>query len=51
MVPKWRLKWDSNMRPFGHKAPNLPHDYDGETRNYLSSEIVIVTGYFYSAYV
>src|SRR6218665_372102 len=23
-VPTWRLEWDSNLRPFGRKAPNLP---------------------------
>src|SRR6218665_588527 len=23
-VPMWRLEWDSNLRPSGHKAPNLP---------------------------
>ena len=23
-VPMWRLEWDSNLRPSGHKASNLP---------------------------
>ena len=23
-VPTWRLQWDSNLRPSGRKAPNLP---------------------------
>jgi len=23
-VPTWWLEWDSNKRPSGHKAPNLP---------------------------
>jgi len=23
-VPTWRLEWDSNLRPFGHKTLNLP---------------------------
>ena len=23
-LPTWRLEWDSNLRPSGRKAPNLP---------------------------
>src|SRR6218665_1063702 len=26
-VPTWRLEWDSNLRPSGRKAPNLPMNH------------------------
>src|SRR6218665_163700 len=24
MIPTWRVEWDSNLRPSGRRAPNLP---------------------------
>ena len=39
-IPMWQVKWDSNLRPSGHKAPNLPlshhapHVGEAETVSY-----------------
>ena len=35
-VPKWQLECNSNLRPSGHKAPNLPMSRHAPRMSYVT---------------
>ena len=44
-VPMWRLEWDSNLRPSGHKEPDLPlchHVPYYSHKRYIPSYLVLL---------
>ena len=46
-VPMRRLEWDSNLRPFGGKAPNLPMSHITSPMSHLTSPSAVVCSVVY----